>query len=178
MAGIMEGTHYCDLVWNTNENREKTVVFDRVISGRYIALDHVDILWYYDNIKLEKDSNYVSTDDGSGYSKLTLNDGYYTFKAIVKKLKEKDINLTYDKNTLKSKVETKFPLKLFKELEEELEKLREELKNAQNELEELRISCFELKLGNSEKQRTIRKLICILREEGLSLKMKLYLKKK
>ena len=45
--------------------------------------------------------------------------------------------------------------------------LEEELKETQKELEELRISCLELKLGNSEKQRTIGKLIRILKEEGV-----------
>ena len=43
-----------------------------------------------------------------------MEDGYYTFKGIVKVLKKKDITITYDKNTLKSKVETKYPLKLWK----------------------------------------------------------------
>ena len=47
-------------------------------------------------------------------SKLILDDGYYTFKAIAKKLKEGDITLTYDGNTLHSKVETKLPLRLWR----------------------------------------------------------------
>ena len=45
--------------------------------------------------------------------------------------------------------------------------LEEELKETQKELEELCISCFELKLGNSEKQKTIRKLICIVKEDEI-----------
>ena len=47
-------------------------------------------------------------------NKLLLDDGYYTFKEIAKKLKERDITVTYDKNTLHSKVETKLPLKLWR----------------------------------------------------------------
>ena len=47
-------------------------------------------------------------------NKLLLDDGYYTFKEIAKKLKERDITVTHDKNTLHSKVETKLPLKLWR----------------------------------------------------------------
>ena len=102
----MENMSYCDLVWNTNENREKIVEFDKIISGRYITLDSLDMLW--NNVTKDKGNDYFSINDGSGYSKITLEDRYYTSKELVKKLKEKD------KNTLKNKVETKFPLKLRK----------------------------------------------------------------
>ena len=105
---------YCDLVWNTNESREKEVVFDMVISGKYITLDHSDVIWNYNNVKKDKGNDYISTNDGSGFSKMILDSGYYTFKEIAKVLKKKDITLTYDKNTLHSKVETKLPLRLWK----------------------------------------------------------------
>ena len=109
----MESVSYCDLVWNTNINREKVLEFDKAITGKYITIDHADILWNYNKLRgTEKENYYVSTNDGTGYSKLLFEDGYYTFKEIAKKLKERDITLTYDKNSLKSKVETKLPLKL------------------------------------------------------------------
>ena len=44
MAQVMENVSYCSVIWNTNEDREKTVAFDRAISGKYITLDHADIL--------------------------------------------------------------------------------------------------------------------------------------
>ena len=45
MVETMEGISYSDLIWDTNKDREKTVVFDRAISGTYITLNHADILW-------------------------------------------------------------------------------------------------------------------------------------
>ena len=56
----------------------------------------------------------MSTDDGTGMNKLILPNGYYTFKAIAKKLKERDIILIYDPNTLHSTVQTKLPLRLWR----------------------------------------------------------------
>ena len=41
----MKGVSYCDLIWNTNKDREKTVVFDRAISGKYITLDHAEMFY-------------------------------------------------------------------------------------------------------------------------------------
>ena len=114
MAQVCENTSNCTVVWNTNVNREKLVTFDRTISGKFITLDRADILWNYNNLREEMDNNYVYTDDGSGMSKLNLPDGYYTFDAIVEKLKEQDITQTYDPNTSLSKIETKLPLRLWR----------------------------------------------------------------
>ena len=111
----MENVSYCNLIWNTNEDKEKTVAFDRAISGKYLTLDHAHILWNYNNLcGTERENNYISTDDVTGMSKFILPDGYYPFKAIAKKLKERDIILTYNPNTLHSIVETKLPLRLWK----------------------------------------------------------------
>ena len=115
MAQVCENTSHCTVVWNTNVNREKLVTFDRAISGKFIKLDHADIPWNYNNLRgTERDNNYVYTDDGSGMDKLILPDGYYTFDAIAEKVKEGDITLTYDPNTLLSKIETKLPLRLWR----------------------------------------------------------------
>ena len=114
MAKVCENTSNCTIVGNTNVNREKLVTFDRAISGKFITLDHTDILWNYNNLREEKDNNYVYTDDGSGMSKLILPDGFYTFDAIAEKLKERGITLTYDPNTLLSKIETKLPLRFWR----------------------------------------------------------------
>ena len=116
MAQVCENTSHCIVVWNTNANWEKLITFNTAISGMFITLDHADILWNYNNLRgTEKDNNYVSTNDGSGINKLVLPDGYYTFDAITEKLKERDITLvTYDPNTLLSKVETKSPLQLWR----------------------------------------------------------------
>ena len=109
----LENVVNCTVIWDTNKDTEKIVIFDRSISGKYLTLDRADILWNYNNLRgVARGNNYVSTDDGTGMSKLTLNDGYYTFKEIAKKLKERDITVTYNRNTLYSKVETK--LKLWK----------------------------------------------------------------
>ena len=62
----------------------------------------------------ERGNNYFSTDDGAGMNKLILPDRYYTFDAIAEKLKEQDVTLRYDPNTLLSKVETKLPLRLWR----------------------------------------------------------------
>ena len=91
------------------------MVFDTAMSGKYLTLDSADILWNYNNLRgTERGNNYISTDDGTGMDKLILPDGYYTFDAIAKKLKERNITLTYDPNTLFSKVETKLPLRLWR----------------------------------------------------------------
>ena len=71
-------------------------------------------IWNHDNLRETEGNNYVSTDYRSGMNKLILPNSYYTFYAIVEKLKERDITLTYDRNTLLSKVETKLPLRLWR----------------------------------------------------------------
>ena len=107
MAEVCENTSHCTVVWNTNINHEKLLTFDRAIPGKFITLDHPDILWNYNNLRgTEKGNNYISTDDGSGMDRLILPDGYYTFDAIAEKLKEQDITLSYNPNTLLSKIET------------------------------------------------------------------------
>ena len=88
MAQVCENTSNCT-VWNTNINCEKLITFDRAISGKFITLDHTDVLWNYNNLRgTERGNNYVSTDDGSAMNKLILSDGYYTFNAIADKYKE------------------------------------------------------------------------------------------
>ena len=73
MAQVCESTSHCTVVWNTNVNLEKLITFDRAISGKFITLDHADILWNYNNLgRTERGNNYVSTDDGSGMNKLIL----------------------------------------------------------------------------------------------------------
>ena len=72
----------------------------------------MEILWNYDNVTSEKENNYISTFDGKDWNRLTFPDGYYTFNALVKELKKRNITLTYDPNTLLSTVETKSALRL------------------------------------------------------------------
>ena len=107
MAKVCENTSRCIVVWNTNANREKLITLDRSISGKFITLDHADILWNYNHLRKTEDNNYIYTDDGSRMDKLILPHGYYIFDAISEKLKERDITLTYDPNTLLSKIDAK-----------------------------------------------------------------------
>ena len=85
-------------------------------------------------------------------NKLLLDDGYYNFKEIAKKLKERDITVTYDKNTLHSKVETKLPLKLWRsgrllgfgektEISANSSKVSENMININDELQTITIIC-------------------------------------
>ena len=164
MAQILENVSNCTVIWNTNEGREKTVVFDRAISGKYLTLDYADILCNYNNLRgTERGNNYVSTDDGTGMSKLILPDGYYTLKAIVKKLKERDITLTYDPNTL----ETKLTLRLWKlgrllgfndktEISANSSKTSENMININDGLQTITIICS--KINNSKKFLMVSKL--------------------
>ena len=107
-----ENISHFTVIWNTNTDKEKVITFDRAISGKFIALDHLEVLWNYDNVTSEKENNYISTFDGKDWNRLTFPDGYYTFNALVKELKKQNITLTYDPNTLLSTVETKSALRL------------------------------------------------------------------
>ena len=56
----LENVVNCTVIWDTNKNTEKTVSFDRFISGKYLTLDRADILRNYNNLRrTERGNDYV-----------------------------------------------------------------------------------------------------------------------
>ena len=107
-----ENVSHFTVIWNTNVSREKLVTSDKAISGKFITLDNLEVLWNYNNVTSERENNYISTFNGKDWNRIIFPDGYYTFNALVKELKKQNITLTYDPNTLLNTVETKSALRL------------------------------------------------------------------